>query len=111
MLFAAVVVFAARPAAAATCSTSTSANTMGTTIPPSLTAPIDTCTDGNIQINSSGSVKINTPSVAVVTINTNNNVNNGGLISDTGQSNVEGILIDATHGPLTFPGDGITNVG
>src|SRR5215469_3132262 len=67
-----------------------------TSITNKVTSPIDTSTDGNITIQSDGSVIITTnpPTAAAVTINSDNNiVNNGGIITYKGVSDAVGIKL------------------
>lgn len=80
-----------------------------TTITAVGTAPIDTKTDGDITINSGGGVKIQKGSAAV-TVNSNNFLNNGGLVSNTNTASAKGILIDASGGALV-DATGVTNSG
>jgi hypothetical protein len=114
MLSAVMAVMAAGPALAATRS-GASTNTAGTTITTGLTAPIDTCTDGDITINSGGSVKISKANTAAVTINSANKVVNGNIISNSGATSAVGILLDGTNGGVPgytiASGDFVSNTG
>jgi hypothetical protein len=64
-----------------------------TDITKQVTSPINTATDGNITIESDGSVVItaNSPTVAAVTLNSDAIVNNEGTISYKGVSNATGV--------------------
>jgi hypothetical protein len=64
-----------------------------TDVTTTLNSPQNTATDGNITIESDGSIVITTspPKAAAVTINSNDVVNNEGLISYKGVSSVTGV--------------------
>lgn len=66
-----------------------------TDVTKQLTSPIDTQTDGNITIESDGSVIVtaNPPTAAAVTINSNAIVNNEGLISYNGVDAATGVKL------------------
>src|SRR5579872_1748110 len=116
MLSAVMASLAAGPAFAATCA-GASPNVAGTTVNSNLTAPIDTCTDGNITIQAispAGSVKISKASTAAVTINSANTVVNATTIQNKNATGAIGVLLDGTNaatGGYTIAGNALTNSG
>jgi len=66
-----------------------------TTIGTQTTAPVATSTTGDLTINSSGTIK--PPSGVAVTINSNNTVNNAGVIQFQDKDNVTGVQILGGH--------------
>jgi hypothetical protein len=62
-----------------------------TTISSSTSAPLTTAQDGDITINSGGSITPNQVNSAAVTLNSNNSVTNSGTIHDTDVNNAVGV--------------------
>jgi len=69
-----------------------------TTIGNSTSTPVNTAADGDISITSGGSITPTTPNTAAVTVNSSNNVNNGGTISYKDVNNATGILLLGGNG-------------
>ena len=115
MLSAVMAMLAAGPAFA-TCS-GASPKVAGTIVNSALTAPIDTCTDGDITIQAvspAGSVKISKASTAAVTINSANKVTNATTIQNNNATGAIGVLLDGTNaatGGYTIAGNALTNSG
>ncbi len=77
-----------------------------TTITSQLKTPINTLTDGDITINTSGSVVIATSSTAAVTINSDNKVVNGGKIENAATTDAIGVLLEGGGADAGFSGTG-----
>jgi hypothetical protein len=69
-----------------------------TTITNSTSAPQTTAADGDITINSGGSISPNLANTAAITINSSNNVVNGGTIADKDVNSVVGIEVLGGNG-------------
>jgi hypothetical protein len=91
-----------------------------TDITKQVTTPINTATDGNITIESDGSVVVTTnpPTVAAVTINSNDIVNNEGMISYKGITDAIGVELVTGHtgeyettGTIDMTGSGTGKTG
>ena len=82
-----------------------------TEISTSTSTALDTTTSGNITIDSTGGVGVQTATTPAVTINSNNFVLNNGFISNTGTDSAVGILIDTTNGSLQPPATGFASTG
>ena len=91
-----------------------------TDITTKITSPINTQTDGDITIESNGSVIITTssPTVAAVTVNSNAIVNNEGQISYNGVTDATGVELVTGFtgeyemtGKLTLTGSGTAKTG
>lgn len=83
--------------------------TADTTISNSTTTPQKTSTGGNITINSSGSVTIETAGAAV-TIDSNNTVTNNGGISNKSATGAIGVLLEGGGADAAFVGSGRINL-
>jgi hypothetical protein len=72
---------------------------------------LDTTTSGNITIDSTGGVGVQTATAPAVTINSNAFLLNNGFISNTGTDSAVGILIDTTNGSILTPSTGFASTG
>jgi hypothetical protein len=69
-----------------------------TTIGNSTSTPVTTAADGDISISSGGTISPTTPGAAAVTVNSSNNVNNGGTLSFKDVNNATGVLLLGGNG-------------
>ena len=86
-----------------------------TTISNAVKTPVTTTADGNITIDTNGSVGIATADTAAVSINSNAGLTSQGAIGNTGTDNAFGLLIDTSGGNIVSTGsvinNGVINVG
>jgi hypothetical protein len=82
-----------------------------TEISTSTSTALDTTTSGNITIDSTGGVGVQTATTPAVTVNSNAFVLNNGFISNTGTDSAVGILIDTTAASLQPPSTGFASTG
>jgi hypothetical protein len=69
-----------------------------TTITNGTSTPQTTLVDGDITVNSGGSISPNAANTAAITVNSSNNVVNGGGIADSNVNNVVGIAVQGGNG-------------
>ena len=82
---------------------SQTAATAQTTISNSTSTPQTTAADGDITINSGGTISPNLVNTSAVTVNSSNNVVNSGNITDSNVNSVVGIAIQGGNGSASAP--------
>jgi hypothetical protein len=82
-----------------------------TEISTSTSTALTTTTSGNITIDSTGGVGVQTATTPALTINSSNSVLNNGFISNTGTDSAIGVLIDTTAASLQPPSTGFASTG